>query len=360
MGRIRSALGLADRQKAVQGQIQAGIYTGGATGLDKMPFATPWSTSQLERWVFQDMFGDLPQNNRANAIAIPAMVRARNIVVTSGSKLPLRELDEAGPVADQPYWITHTGDGSTPLNRMAWTIDDLIFYGVSLWGRNDVGTDRETRHRFNQDEWEINSDRREILVNGDAVRPDEVILFVGLHEGVLTYGRETILDTKLLYRNVRQRIKNPVPQIDLHQTGGEPLTKTAKDELLADWRAARDDESKGGVAYTSQWIEAKPIGDGGDASLMIQARNASAVDCARLIGITAGKVDATAPKASLDYTTQDGRNEEFVDFDLDLYVQPIQARLSEDDVCEVGRRVRFDEDDFTTLTPSPTGPVVED
>lgn len=355
-----SALRLRRDQVAVAESITAGIYAGGATDPSRMPFATPWSTSQLERWVYTDMFGGLPQNTRESAMSIPVMKRARDLVCTSGGKLPLVELENGTRVAEQPYWITHTGDGSTPQHRMAWTIDDLIWYGLSLWWRNDPDTPEETRQRLNQSDWEINTDRREILVNGVSADPSEVILFTGFNEGVLTAGRTAINDTLDLYGIVRQRIRNPVPNIELHQTGGTPLNKTQKDELLADWRAARADQTTGGVAYTSQWIEVIERGASTDSSLMIDARNAAAVDAARMIGVHAGTVDATAPKASLNYETQSGRNEEFVDFDLDLYLTPIAARLSQDDVCAPRRTVAFDTGDFTTPTPSPTGPVLED
>lgn len=357
---LRSALRLRRDQAAIADNITAGIYAGGATELAKMPFATPWSTSQLERWVYQDIFGMRPVNTREAAMAIPVIKRARDLVVTSGGKLPLVEMEGETRVEEQPNWIAQTGDGSSPQLRMAWTIDDLIWYGLSLWWRNDSGTPEETRQRINQSDWEINSDRREILVNGAPADPSEVILIPGFNEGVLNTGSQSLADIQDLYAIVRQRLRNPAPIVELHQTGGTPLTKTQKDELLADYRAARLDPTTGGVAYTSQWIQVIERGMASDSQLMIEARNAAAVDGARLIGVHAGTVDATAPKASLNYETQSGRNEEFVDFDLDLYLEPIAARLSLDDVCEPGRRVAVDRGQFTTLTPSPTGPVVED
>lgn len=357
---VLSALRTRRRQVEVLDDVTAGIYAGGATDPSRIPFGTPWSTSQLDRWVYQDMFGGLPTNTREGAMAIPVIKRARDLVVTSGGKLPLVEMQGETRVADQPAWITQCGDGSSPQLRMAWTIDDLIWYGLSLWWRNDPGTPEETRQRINQADWEINTDRREILVNGVSADPSEVILIPGFNEGVLTTGRQAIADTQDLYAIVRQRLKNPVPNIELHQTGGTPLTKDQKDQLLADWRAARNDPTTGGVAYTNQWIEVIERGAGNDSQLMIEARNAAAVDAARLVGVHAGTVDATAPKASLNYETQSGRNEEFVDFDLDLYLEPIAARLSLDDVCAPGRRIAFDRGQFTTLTPSPTGPEVTD
>lgn len=357
---IRSALGLQQRQAAIAEGVQAGIYSGGATDISKLPFASPWSTSNLERWAYQEWFGDTPANDRATAMSIPALARARNLMCISGGKLPLVELEGTTRVPDQPYWITHTPDGSTPLGRLSWTIDDLIFYGMSLWYRADSGTPEETRQRINQEDWELDRDRREVLINGDSQKPEDVILFVGLHEGILQYGAKTIRDTTDLYANVSQRIANPIPGIDLHQVSGPALTQDERDELLDAWRAARLDKTKGGVAYSSPGIEVKPLAGGDDSALMIGARNASSVDCARLVGVSAGKVDASGVSSTLTYETKESRNDEFVDFDLDLYIEPILARLSLDDVCAPGRRIAADTEDFTALNPAPTGPALED
>ena len=86
----------------------------------------------------------------------------------------------------------------------------------------------------------------------------------------------------------------------------------------------------------------------------------AALDLARMVGVHGGMIDATTPKASLNYETTTGRNGEFVDLDLALYMTPITARLSLDDVMPRGRRVALDTIDFSSLTVDPTGPTTED
>ncbi len=349
-----------DIAEGVSAGIQAGIYVGGpAAPPESFPYASPWSTRKLERWAYQDMFGTLPQNTRKSAMAIPAVARGRTLLAVQGAKQPLVELEGDTRVAEQPYWMTHCGDGSSPFHRMLWTIDDLIWYPASLWWRDNPGTAQETRSHVSYDDWEIDRDRRRILINGGEPEPENIILIPGSGEGVLSAHCEAIVDARNLYQIVSQRVKNPVPQIELHDTEGN-LNPTERDELLASWRAARQTADTQGVAYTSKRIQVIERGQGNDSQLLIEARNAAAVDAARMIGVHAGMVDATTPKASLNYETQSGRNEEFGDFDLDAYLEPIAARLSMDDVCAPGRRVTFDRGQFTTLTPSPTGPSLED
>lgn len=325
----------------------------------RFPIATPFGSNDLQRLVFQDIFGtDLPTNNRAAAMALPPIARARNLICGTLSRFPMRQLSGQTATGDQPKWLTQTGDGSSPQIRNAWTADDLMFYGWSCWDRVYDGTEWVASSRINYGDWEITDDLT-IEVNGAEVDPASVVVIPGLHEGILTYGAQTIEDVTNLYRIVGARLLNPAPQLLLHQTGGDPLDETARDELIAAWSAARQGKN-GGVGFANQSIDVEELGGSADAQLLIEARNAAAVDLARLVGVHAGMIDATAPKASLNYETQTGRNEEFVDFDLALYMTPITARLSLDDCTAPGQRVDFDLADFIAPAPSPTGPNLED
>lgn len=346
---IRDALSLTTRA----GRYEAAITAAAA----QLPagITSPWATTELERIVADDVFGsNRPANTRAAAMRIPAIARARNLMVSTISRFPLRNMRGADPTPAQAPWLSAPGHGQSPQLRMAWTVDDLMFYGWSLWARDyEAGT----AHHVNYSDWEVTQDN-ELLVHGVEAKPEDVIVIPGLHEGVLTYGVESLEDTRALYRNVRARLLNPVPQIDLHQTAGAPMTPEEIDRLIARWAKARQG-SNGGVSYTNPSIEARELG-GTDAQLMIEARNAAALDCARLIGVHGGLIDATTATASLNYETQQGRNQEFVDFDLALYMTPVTARLSLDDVSAPGDHTAFDLADFTSALPSGTGPDLED
>lgn len=325
------------------------------------PIASPWSSSDLQRIVFEDIYGsDIPANTRSAAMSLPAVARARNLLVATVSRTPLTAFKGADELPDdeQPGWTYRTDTATPPQLRLAWTVDDLIFYGWSCWSRVN-GADGFPLHftRVDQGSWEIDADNR-VLVNGVPQRPEDVTLIPGLHEGILGYGRDAIRDARALYRTVRQRLKNPVPNLELHQTGGDPLNDAQVDDLIESWAAARSGDN-GGVAFTNQSIEVIEHGAAAE-QLMIEARNAASLDLARMVGVAASRIDATAPKSSLNYETTVGRNIEFVDFDLALYMTPITARLSMDDVMPRGHRVAFDLTDLTGTSPGPTGPELKD
>lgn len=331
------------------------------TSPDLLPVVSPWSTNDFQKFIWQDIFGTpAPAGTRSEAMKLPPIARSRNLMASTICRLPMRELEGQAPIPEQPAWITQTGDGSSPQLRTVWTVDDLIFYGWSCWwAERDSAGELVAAARLNQEDWKINDDLL-VEVDGTVIRDSsQVIVIPGLHEGILSYGAETIEDVRNLYKIVKARLLNPVPQLDLHYTGDAELTDPEIDALIDRWAVARQGRN-GGVSFTGKSIEAKPIGGGDDGALMIAARNAAAVDLCRLVGLSATHVDASGTEASLTYETTRGSNQELVDFDLALYMTPITARLSLDDVCAPGRRIDFDVADFTAQAPSVTGPDLKD
>lgn len=326
------------------------------------PISSPWSTdSHLERMLFQDAFPEgIPTNTRTAALALPPIARARQMLFTGVSRSPLRAMQNGVPLPpeQQPAWLYRTAK-VMPRQRVGWTVDDHLFYGWSCWWRDNRadGFPLNT-HRLNVGSWRVNHDLK-IEVEGRVVSDEQVMLIPGYHEGILNFGREAIADAKQLYWIVRDRLANPVPMTELHQVSGEAMSKTKREEMINHWRLSRT-KAGGGIGYTSPEIELKTHGGDGDATLLIDARNAAAVDMARLVGVSAGMLDATTPKASLTYETRTGRNQEFVDLDLASYANPIEDRLSLDDVVPAGTSIAFDRTDQTAPSPSPTGPILQD
>ena len=333
-----------------------------------LPYVSPFSPAgSLSQVFWSDVFGDDGPafTSREMAMKIPAVARARNLIVSTICRAPI--VAYKGEVAlgprQQPTFAYATDGVTPPQHRLAWTVDDLIFYGWSLWGRgeNSTETGRPLRmDRIDRSRWRITDDGKIEIESPDwrIARHDEVMLIPGLHEGILNYGVDTIEDTRKLYAAVRQALDTPAPLFELHQTNDADLSDEKIDSLIKRWAAARRGEN-GGVAYTNSAIEGKAHGNN-DSALLIEARNAASLDLARMVGVAANRIDATAPKATLNYETTQGRNLEFVDFDLALYITPIQARLSMDDIVPTGVRVALDLEEFTTQAPSPTGPATQD
>ena len=321
---------------------------------------SPWSSSHLESVVWSDIFGGAAPApvSRAEAMRVPAIARARHLLCSSIAGMPLRVLTQDGSTPEQPTW-TYRTDSSTvpPQLRMAWTVDDLIFTGYSLWAvRRGAEHQVLDATRLPLEEWAFDG-TGQILAYGEPVAADAVILFVGWHEGICDFGQDTIRTAKRLEATAATRADSPIPAVELHQTDDVQLDDDEIDGLIEDYVKARRDPN-GAVVYTPHNVELKIHGTLA-TELLVQARNASAIDCARDIGVPASMIDASNVNASLQYETVQGRNLEFRDYSLALYTGPIESRLSLDDVVPRGQRVRFDTSALTGI-PAPTGPLTED
>ena len=316
----------------------------GATFTRGLTMATPWGTPHphhLEPIVMADILGTAPATiDRSTAIRIPSLSRARLLIVSTIPRLPLVTTNAAGEEIDSPAWLTKSTGPITPFHRMLWTIDDLFFYGWSLWAveRDHTGIVTDgTRIDYNR--WAVDADGT-ITVDGAPAAADEVLLFPGVNEGILSYGADTLIEAANIARAIQKAAETPSAQIELHQTNDAQMTSEQVRNLISSWAKARRGEN-GGVAYTSSGIEVREHGAAKE-HLLIEGRNAVAVDVARHAGIPAAMIDATLSGASITYQNTAARMAELVTFGLAPLMAAVSSRLSQDDVTPPGVTIDFD------------------
>lgn len=282
---------------------------------------------------------------RAQAMSVPAVKRARGIICTTIARIPLRAYRGTEPINPQPLWIDRTDGPVSPYHRMVWTVDDLLFYGWSLWAvSRDARGQVIAADRVPFDQWRIESDGTIVYVQPNGVEtpadPRSVVLIPGSDEGLLEASGGAIRHAADLLANAAKAAENPAAYIDLHQTNDTPITDEQRRELIAGWVAARRGEN-GGVAFSSAGIEVRELGAPIE-HLLVEGRNAAALDIARAMSLPGSAIDATVDKASLNYETQEGKAADLIDYGLSAYMSPIAARLGMDDIAPRGTAVRFD------------------
>lgn len=323
--------------------------------------ASPMATtpSHLEQFVFADLIGDTPAASRpltrAAAVSVPAVAAARHMVTGAIAACPL----DAGPYP--AAWITDAGMLS-PWHRMLWTVDDLIFHGWSLWRITRDTTGAAIRaERIEPQHWRFNKTGGvETLTPAETWEPLPAatgLLIPGPHEGILTIGRDTIRAAQALAATARERSEHPEALVELHYTGELALTHAEIQELLQGYLKARAATGGRAVSFTPKNVDMRIHAADANA-LIIDGRNAAALDIARMIGIPAGMIDATVNTASLTYATAEGNNAQFIDYGLRKYMDAIAASLSLDTLTIKGQSVTFD---TTPLrNPAPAGETVGD
>jgi hypothetical protein len=256
-------------------------------------------------------------------------------------------------------WMQRTDGDVSPYHRMLWTVDDLLFHGWSLWrAERGFGGTLLDAERIPAERWEVDPADR-VMIDGELVRDQsEVIIIPGPHEGILNFGAGALRRTIANLDAAANAARNPSAYLELHYTGDADLTPEQIDTHIGRWAAARRGEN-GGVAWTNKVLELREHGTH-ESHLLIEGRNADAVDVSRLVSSPASMADATNAGASLTYETTEGRNGEFIDYGVSLYMDAIAATLSMDNVVPRGQRTRFDTTELRATSPSTTGTPTTD
>lgn len=274
---------------------------------------------------------------RAEAMQVPAMARARHLITGTLARTPLEAWRDGAPLEQQPIW-TYRADGrQSAAARIVGTVDDLLFHGESLWlaDRNTEGEVVRATHVPWAD-WSTDADGY-ITVNLDRVPEGRAIHIPGIHEGVLSFGAAAIRGANRTLAAAVDVAEHPM-RLELHDTGDYPMLDSDARALVGQARAAMADGS--GVIYTTPGIESK-LHAVDTGALLVDGRESFAVDIARLVGIPSAMVDAHSRGATMTYSTTADVIESFLHLGLTLYMTPITARLSMDDVAPRGTEIRF-------------------
>lgn len=353
---LKRALRLIDGANALS-ENAGGITTDGRVGI-----RSPWTTGQaLSRIVATDILGlESTTVSRVEAMGVPAIARGRHKIITAVQKCRLVTYRRDVEVDNGPAWLYRSRTRTSPQHRIVWTVDDLIFYGWSLWGveRNDRGQITDAARI--PPEWWTFGEGGEILVTipgteQTTATDDSVILIPGFTQGILATNPRTIRGARELEEQWASRANNPIPAMELHQTTDDELEDDEIVAIVDGWTDALSGTG-GAVAFTPKSIEARPHGQA-SSDLYIEGRNAASVDAARILNLAAADLDASGVNSTLTYETTEGRRGQFVDETLPLYTDAIAARLSLDDVTPQGTRIGFD---FAAVVTNPLTPTTED
>lgn len=323
------------------------------------PFATTALTpvtASLFNSIFPDGLAELPMS-REQAMTIPSVVKARNLLVATIAKFPLKALDTKGVVATQPSWLYRQDDSLSTYDRTAASVDDLIFYGRSLWqvtrGTGDQITNAEW---VPMDRWTI-TEGNVMIDERPAPANSYILIHVPLFDGLLTHASRTLRGARDTERSWVAKMRNPIPATEFRVTDDSQLDQGEVDAL----RTRFDERTAAGESVnvvTPQGVEMVSHGSV-DPALYIEGRNAIRTDVGSFLNVRAAMLDGTIGIDSLTYTTTEGTRNLFYEIDLPFWTDPFEAALSVDGIVPRGQRVRFDKYAAFNIPPA-TGVPTED
>lgn len=319
---------------------------------------SPNQTSSLAKVVFAEYFaGEQGEVTRLAALQIPALKKARGLLVTTVAGAPLREWE--GDVEVEQPWLRNSKTGISPWHRIAYLLDDLLFYDwAALAVERDKSGQITDAIRVPFERWGVDGAGK-VSVDNKPVSAEQIVLIPGTGDGgILVAGAQTIKGARALERAWIGRAQNPIPLIVLQQVTDDEMEDDEIDKLVADYAAARMSPT-GAVAFSDNRIKVEVLGEV-SASLFEEGRNAIVLDIGRLTGVPAGILDGSQSEASLTYSTSEGKRNDFLDYSLPALLAPIEARLSLDDVSGSGRVIRFDKSGLVTPEQAPVNAPTKD
>ena len=291
---------------------------------------------------------------REQAMSVPSVARARNIICSTIGSLPLETYNHFTKEHIEPNRVIMQPDPRVAGSAIyAWIAEDLLFHGVAYgqvldsyaasdnsrvraWTR--VAPDRVT-YNLNANQTEITS----YMVDGMHVPPSGIgslIVFSGLDEGVLNRAGRTIRAAQELEKAAELYAKEPVPTMVL-KSNGTNLTPERITKLLESWKVARNTRA---TAFLNADVELNALGFDPQKLQLNEARQYLATEIARAVGIPASFLSAET--TSMTYSTTVMERKALIDFSLRNIITPIEQRLSAADFVPNGVEVRFDIDDF--------------
>ena len=295
--------------------------------------------------------------DRATAMSVPTVARARNIICGTLASLPLEQYNRFTGAHVEPLRVINQPDprvaGFVVYN---WLAEDIWLYGVGFGlvldayaedGRVRSWTRIEPKRvtpKYNLAMTEIEGyevDGRLAPIGGVG----SVIRFDGADEGFLNRSGRTVIAAVELEKAALSYAKEPIPSMVL-KSNGTNLTSERIAKLLEAWRNSRATRS---TAFLNADIDMQSVGFDPKSLQLVEARSYVALELSRAAGIPAYFI--SAENTSMTYSNATSERRSLVDFSLRPILSAIESRLSLPDICPSTSQIRFDLDDFLRGNP---------
>lgn len=297
---------------------------------------------------------------RNRAMQVPAISRARDLHANVISAMPLcmyrerwddvnREMIEEDLAPRS--WLRRPDPAISYEAIMAWTLDDLFFYGRAFWYKTSLTKDGFPASFTRLPAGSITTTDQvgpvwyapsnELFFNGEQLDPANVVQFIGSNQGVI-YSSEQAIATALKIEDARFRnASSSIPAGILRQVGGEPLSAQELADLSAQFNAARATNQ---TAALNEFLDYKTSDATPDKMMLIESAQFSALQMAQICNIPPYLLGV--PTGSYAYTNSRESRWDLWLFGTKSYAEVIASTLSRNDILPNGTYVEFDTDEY--------------
>jgi HK97 family phage portal protein len=298
---------------------------------------------------------------RTEAMGVPALARARNIICSTLGSFEMNTRNIAtGEKVQQPRVINQPDSRIAGSAFWAWVAEDILFYGYGyarvIRRYADTGRIQDIERidpirvtvQTNANGTQIES----YAVDGIYIDPSELVVWTGLDEGILNRAGRTIRAASALEKTAYDFAINPNPQTILKNSG----VALPKDRVAALVEAFKTRTSKA-VTFLNGDVSIETVGYDPKNLQLNEARGYLALELCRAAGLPA--FFASAEPNSFTYSNAVSERRSLIDYSLRPLMTVIEQRLSLSDFTPLGQEVKFDLDDFLRGNPYERAQVYE-
>ena len=304
--------------------------------------------------------------SRESAMTIPTISRARDLICSAVGALPFTlwrvDFTQPRPVESQAPpagWMARPDPDRTRQWLLAWTTDDLFFYGLAHWQitrRYAAPNDYPAAFaRIMPGELHVDAATGRTTVNGAEVDPRDVVEFLSPIDGLLANGWRAISIALQLDDAADRFAGTEVPAGVLEeQDGGEDLTADELTVLAETFTEARRSNT---TAAVNKYVRYREVQIDASAMQLVEGRTYQALELARLANVPPYLVGAPAG-TGMTYQNAVQARGDLIDFGALPYIGCIEQTLGGPNVTPRGHAVRLDTDawlrnPFTAPTGQP-------
>lgn len=287
----------------------------------------------------------MPRIGRKEAMSVPSVARARNLICGTVASIPLEYYKKStGEVIAPPRWINQLSKTQPSFVTMTWICDSLAFYGVAYLLIVERYSEDGRPSAF---EWVANNRVtfttdvegimiKQYYVDAKPISMNDIVTIQGFDEGVLERGARTIQSAIDVERAAAVNSANPQPSGFLKNSGAD-LPPSEVQGLIAAWKRARQNNS---TAYLTSTLDYNPVSFSPKDMMYDSAILTLSTQIARVMNVPAYLLSSET-NSSMTYSNLQDERKQFYSMSIEPYIQAIQSRLSMDDISTSGHEVRF-------------------
>jgi len=322
-------------------------------------FAPGYSSSNVGVNMIGQYYTYREGEQRNLAVSIPTLNRAVDIFKSVIGSMPLKMYNEMwnGDEMEKVYiaprsWLRRPDPSVSFQFLMAWTLDDLMFFGRAFWYITSRTADgypatftrlpagSVTTTDMAGPVWFAPS--TQVYFQGGELDPANLVQFLSPSQGII-YSSQSAIETALKIEAARNRnASSSIPAGILRQTeNSEPLSAQELSDLAAQFNAARATNQ---TAALNQYLTYTETSATPDKMLLIDSAQYSALEMSRVANVPPYLVGVATGAYSYQ-SSQQARADAWL-FGVKLYADAISGALSMDNVLPRGTYVEFDADEY--------------